>query len=63
VSQTVVIAAADTTFVALCEQCQTTFAGRLDEDLEAGVFLCRLGHPIRIVRAEPPQATATVTAA
>jgi hypothetical protein len=62
-TQVVVIAAADTTFFAHCEQCQTTFAGRLDEDLDAGVFLCRFGHAIRIVRAAPPSTTATVTAA
>ena len=33
-SQVVVIAAADTTFSAQCELCATTFAGRLDDDLE-----------------------------
>ena len=62
-SQTVVIAAADTTFTAMCELCATTFAGRLDEDLDDGVFLCRSGHAIRIVRATPPETTAAVTAA
>jgi hypothetical protein len=62
-SQIVVIDAGDTTFTAQCDLCATTFAGRLDEDLDDGVFLCRLGHAIRIVRAEPPEATATVTAA
>ena len=62
-TQVVVIAAADTTFTARCERCATTFAGRLDEDLDDGVFLCRSGHAIRIVRAEPPQTTAAVTAA
>jgi hypothetical protein len=62
-TQVVVIAAADTTFTAHCEQCQTTFAGRLDDDLDAGVFLCRFGHAIHIVRADPPEATAAVTAA
>jgi hypothetical protein len=49
----------DVTFSAACEECGTTFAGRLDEDLEEGVFLCRFGHAIRIVRAaadEPPAA-------
>jgi hypothetical protein len=61
--QVVVIAAADTTFTAKCERCDTPFAGRLDEDLDDGVFLCRFGHTIRIVRAEPPHATAAVTAA
>ena len=62
-TQVVVIDAADTTFTARCELCATTFAGRLDDDLADGVFLCRFGHAIRIVRAEPPEATATVTAA
>jgi len=62
-TQVVVIAAADTTFSAQCDLCATTFAGRLDDDLEDGVFLCRYGHAIRIVRAAPPEATAAVTAA
>lgn len=39
------------TFSAFCEACGTAFAGRLDEDLVEGVFLCREGHSIRIVRA------------
>jgi hypothetical protein len=50
-SQRVVIGGADTTFSAICELCGTAFAGRLDEDLVEGVFLCREGHSIRIVRA------------
>jgi len=62
-TQIVVIAAADTTFTAQCELCATTFAGRLDEDLDDGVFLCRSGHAITIVRSAPPEATAAVTAA
>ena len=62
-SQVVVIAAADTTFTAQCELCATTFAGRLDEDLDDGVFLCPFGHSIRIVRAAPPEATPAVAAA
>ncbi len=62
-SQVVVIGGTDTTFTAGCAACGTTFAGRLDEDLDDGVFLCRFGHAIRIVRAEPPEATAAVTAA
>jgi hypothetical protein len=62
-TQVVVIAAADTTFTAQCELCSTTFAGRLDEDLDDGVFLCRFGHAIRIVRMAPPEPTAAVTAA
>ena len=62
-TQVVVIAPADTTFTAHCDLCATTFAGRLDDDLDEGVFLCRFGHAIKIMRAEPPQTTATVTAA
>jgi hypothetical protein len=62
-TQVVVIAGADTTFTAQCELCATTFAGRLDEDLGDGVFLCRFGHAIQIVRATPPETTAAVNAA
>jgi hypothetical protein len=53
-SRDVVIGGADTTFSAVCEECGTAFAGRLDADLEDGVFLCRFGHPTRIVRVAPP---------
>jgi hypothetical protein len=49
-TQVVVIVAHETTFSATCDACGTTFAGRLDDDLESGVFLCRSGHPIRIER-------------
>jgi hypothetical protein len=60
--QVVRIGADDTTFSAACDECGTTFAGRLDDDLEEGVFLCRFGHAIRIVRvtADEPPATAAV---
>ena len=63
-TQVVVIVAHETTFSATCDVCGTTFAGRLDDDLESGVFLCRSGHPIRIERgraaaAEPPPAEAS----
>jgi hypothetical protein len=64
VSQLVVIGSGDTTFSATCDACGTSFAGRLDDDLEGGVFLCRSGHPIRIVRADdPPAPVAEVSAA
>jgi hypothetical protein len=63
VTQRVVIGSHDTTFTAACDVCGTTFAGRLDEDIDGGVFLCRFGHPIQIEREEPPQARAAVTAA
>jgi hypothetical protein len=61
-SQRVVIGVADTTFSAVCEQCGTAFAGRLDEDLVEGVFLCRDGHAIRIVRASEDESAATAAA-
>ena len=59
-SQVVRIAPDDTTFTAACDECGTTFAGRLDDDLDEGVFLCRFGHAIRIVREEPPAVSAAV---
>ncbi len=62
-SQTLTIAADAVAFTATCETClgidngvgfsASRFAGRLDSDLGAGVFLCRRGHTIRVVRAEP----------
>ena len=58
----VVIGGADTTFTAQCEVCGTTFAGRLDDDLEEGVFLCREGHSIRIVRFDDGEDAATAAA-
>jgi hypothetical protein len=61
-SQRVVIGGADTTFSATCELCGTAFAGRLDEDLVEGVFLCREGHAIRIVRASADDDAATAAA-
>jgi hypothetical protein len=61
VSQLVAIGPAETTFSATCEACGSPFAGRLDEDLAEGVFLCRSGHQIRIARVEkPPAETAAV---
>ena len=53
-TQTVVIGSTDTTFSATCDACGTAFAGRLDDDLAEGIFLCRFGHAIRIARREPP---------
>jgi len=67
-AQIVSIGLGDTSFTAVCEVClgidtavglsASTFAGRLDPDLEAGVFLCRRGHRVHVVRAaaEPPVA-------
>ena len=62
-SQVVVIGLHDTTFTATCAACGTTFAGRLDDDIAGGVFLCRFGHPIQITREEPPAETAAASAA
>ena len=62
-SPVVVIGSYDTTFTATCAACGTTFAGRLDEDIPGGVFLCRFGHPTQIEREEPPQSSAASTAA
>ena len=59
-SQVVVVGEAETTFSATCERCGTTFAGRLDEDLDEGIFLCRDGHPIRIERHDQPAVEADV---
>jgi len=63
-AQVVVIAAAASSFTVACDHCAeldaaegstgSTFAGRLDLDLQHGTFLCRRGHSVRIERAEPP---------
>ena len=60
--QVIRIAARATSFTAVCEGCSaidgpasSVFAGRLDLDLDEGVFLCRRGHHVRVERAEPPQ--------
>jgi hypothetical protein len=70
--QVLVIARAATSFTAVCEVCigidnavglsASTFAGRLDPDLEEGVFLCRRGHQVTVVRADPPAAAETAAA-
>lgn len=62
-SQTTTIAADAVAFTAVCDICVgidtavglsgSRFAGRLDADLGTGLFLCRRGHTIRIVRAVP----------
>ena len=59
--QIVEIAALDTSFTAVCVECcdldaaqgytGATFAGRLDSDLDRGVFRCRRGHTIEVVRS------------
>ena len=71
--QSLTISRTATAFTAVCEVClgidtavglqASTFAGRLDSDLEEGVFLCRRGHQVRIVRADRPAREAGVAAA
>ena len=73
-SQVLSISRGVTAFTAVCEVClgvdtavglsASTFAGRLDLDLEEAVFLCRRGHQVAIVRAaELPVAGADSAAA
>ncbi|HEY2073066.1 MAG TPA: hypothetical protein VGG88_05785 [Gaiellaceae bacterium] len=62
-----------TAFTAVCEVClgidtavgltASTFAGRLDVDLDEGVFLCRRGHQVSVMRLELPAASAETAAA
>jgi hypothetical protein len=71
-AQILTISRTATTFTAICEVClgidtavglsASTFAGRLDLDLDGAVFLCRRGHQVSIIRAEP-QAEAETAAA
>jgi hypothetical protein len=73
--QRVLIAARVTAFTAVCEECceldrengwgTSTFAGRLDLDIDHGTFLCKRGHRIRVERepAEPRAAEAGGAAA
>jgi len=58
--QLVTISPRATSFTAVCRACAramhepgwtgATFAGRLDLDLESGVFLCRHGHEVHVER-------------
>jgi len=62
--QVLTIAPGATSFTAVCEVCigidtavglsASTFAGRLDADLDEGVFLCRRGHRVHVVREALP---------
>jgi len=71
--QVLTISRTATAFTAVCEVClgidhavglsASTFAGRLDADLEESVFLCRRGHRVGVVRAVELPAAATETAA
>jgi hypothetical protein len=70
--QVLTISRSATAFTAVCEVClgidtavglsASTFAGRLDLDLEEAVFLCRRGHQVSIIRAEPAAAAETAAA-
>ena len=70
--QVVTIAPRATAFTVVCDACAeldaaagwsaSTFAGRLDLDLDHGMFLCRRGHPVRVER-KIPTSGATSTAA
>ena len=74
-AQVVVIAAGAASFTVVCHVCAeldaaegstgSTFAGRLDLDLQHGRFLCRRGHSVLIERAAPPaeQSADSATAA
>jgi len=71
--QIVTIAAAATAFTAVCETClgidravglsASKFAGRLDLDLAEGIFLCRRGHHVSVVRAAVATAASESAAA
>jgi hypothetical protein len=71
-AQILTISRTVTAFTAICEVClgidtavglsASTFAGRLDLDLEGAVFLCRRGHQVTIIRADPPAAAETAAA-
>ena len=71
--QVVTISACSASFTIVCEQCAereaaegysgSTFAGRLDLDLDRGTFLCRRGHTVRVEREAPPEQPAATAAA
>jgi hypothetical protein len=70
--QVVTIASRATSFTAVCESCLeiddgggwagSTFAGRLDLDLQHGSFLCRRGHTVRVERAGSARRAAPASA-
>ena len=71
--QVVQISARATSFTAVCVECAdlddaegysgSTFAGRLDLDLDHGTFLCRRGHAVRVERTTPSEQPAATAAA
>jgi len=70
--QVVEIPASATSFTAACERCAdvdaaqgyggSTFAGRLDADLDHGTFLCRRGHTVLVQRGSPDEPAAHAAA-
>jgi len=70
--QVVEIAPLATSFTAVCVECcdlnaaegysSSTFAGRLDLDLDRGTFLCRRGHTVQVIRAQPVAAAGDAAA-
>jgi hypothetical protein len=66
--QVVQISARSISFTAVCVECcdldaaegysGSTFAGRLELDVQHAAFLCRRGHPIDVVRVEAEQLAA-----
>jgi hypothetical protein len=66
--QVVVISPAAASFTIVCASCAeldaaegysgSTFAGRLDLDLDNGTFLCRRGHSVRVERGKSVRADA-----
>jgi hypothetical protein len=66
--QVVAIAPAAASFTIVCTSCAaldaaegysgSTFAGRLDLDLDQGTFLCRRGHSVRVERRKSVRADA-----
>jgi hypothetical protein len=70
--QVVEIGPLATSFTAVCVECcdlnaaegysGSTFAGRLDLDLDRGTFLCRRGHSVQVIRAQPVAAAGDAAA-
>jgi hypothetical protein len=70
--QVVEIGPLATSFTAVCVECcdlnaaegysGSTFAGRLDLDLDHGTFLCRRGHAVQVVRAQAVSAAGDAAA-
>jgi hypothetical protein len=66
--QVVVVSPAASSFTIVCADCAeldaaegysgSTFAGRLDLDLDHGTFLCRRGHSVRVERNKSVRADA-----